>query len=69
MTQLTMKISGMSCGHCVGAVKKALQGVEGVAVDEVVIGSATVSYDPAATSADTIKRAVEDEGYPVTAAA
>lgn len=69
MTQLTMQIGGMSCGHCVGAVKKALEGVNGVAVDQVAIGSATVRYDATATSADQIKQAVEAEGYPVTSAA
>ena len=69
MTQLTMQIGGMSCGHCVGAVKKALEGVNGVAVDQVAIGSATVRYDATATSAEHIKQAVEAEGYPVTSAA
>ncbi len=65
MTQLTMNISGMSCGHCVGAVKKALTGVQGVHVEQVAIGSAVVAYDPAATSVEQITSAVEDEGYAV----
>lgn len=69
MTQLTMHISGMSCGHCVGAVKKALEGTTGVTVDQVVIGSATVRYDESATSPDQIRHAVEEEGYAVTSAA
>ncbi len=69
MTQLTMQISGMSCGHCVGAVTKALQNVNGVAVNTVAIGSATISYDATKTSAEQIKDAVEDEGYAVTSAA
>ena len=65
MTQLTMNISGMSCGHCVGAVKKALTGVHGVQVEQVEIGSAVVAYDPSATSVEQITSAVEDEGYAV----
>lgn len=65
MDSMKLKISGMSCGHCVGAVTRALKGLPGVQVDEVSIGSATVSYDAAATSAERIAQAVEDEGYPV----
>jgi copper chaperone len=65
MTQLTMDISGMTCGHCVGSVKRALQGLDGVAVEQVTIGKATVSYDAAATSPAKIAEAVEEEGYRV----
>jgi len=67
MSQATLKIDGMSCGHCVAAVKKALEAVEGVSVQNVAIGSATVSYDPAVTSADTIVAAVDDAGYSAVA--
>jgi copper chaperone len=63
MERLTMKVEGMSCGHCVHAVTNALKNVEGVTVETVAIGSATVSYDPAATSVEQITRAVEDAGY------
>ena len=63
MERLGMKIQGMSCGHCVGAVTGALKKVDGVTVDEVKIGSATVSYDPARTSPAAIAQAIEDAGY------
>lgn len=66
MTALTMKINGMSCNHCVGAVTKALTAVNGVVVDQVAIGSATVHYDETRTSPAQITLAVEDEGYAVT---
>lgn len=66
MTTLTMNISGMSCNHCVGAVTKALKSVNGVVVDEVAIGSATVTYDESRTSPAQIAEAVEDEGYAVS---
>jgi copper chaperone CopZ len=65
MDRITMKIDGMSCGHCVGAVASALKSVEGVDVERVEIGSATLAYDPAATSTDRIAQAIEDEGYQV----
>ena len=66
MDRMTMKIDGMSCGHCVGAVTSALKSVEGVHVERVEIGSATLAYDPAATSTDRIVQAIEDEGYQVS---
>jgi copper chaperone len=63
MDRLTMKIDGMSCGHCVGSVTKALESLDGVDVEQVKIGEATVAYDPATTSASQIAQAVADEGY------
>jgi copper chaperone len=63
MERLTMNVEGMSCGHCVHAVSKALEDLDGVTVDTIAVGSATVSYDPSATSVGQITRAVEDAGY------
>lgn len=67
MERVTLKIDGMSCGHCVSAVMKALESVDGVTVEQVSVGSATVSFDETATSEERIASAVEDEGYPVAA--
>jgi copper chaperone len=66
MVSMRIGVEGMSCGHCVGAVRKALGSVDGVTVDQVEVGSATVTYDPAKTSLDSIAAAVEDAGYSVT---
>lgn len=68
MKALTISISGMSCNHCVGAVKKALTAAPGVAVEQVTIGSATVQYDETATSPEQIAAVVEDEGFTVVEA-
>lgn len=67
MQKATFEISGMSCGHCVKAVDKALQQTEGVTVENVAIGSATVAYDESKTSADAIAHVIDEAGYPVTA--
>ena len=69
MDRVKLTITGMSCGHCVSAVDKALKGVNGVQVEQVAIGSATVTYDPATTSTDKITKAIEDEGYTVAGTA
>ena len=65
MDRITMKIDGMSCGHCVSSVDRALKKIDGVKVESVGIGNATVSYDPSAVSAEQIADAVADEGYSV----
>jgi copper chaperone CopZ len=36
METLEIKISGMSCGHCVGQVTKALTGIWGVVLKDCV---------------------------------
>lgn len=66
MVGMTMKIDGMSCGHCVAQVRKALEAIEGVDVQQVAVGAATVAYDPSATSEARIAQAVESRGYQVT---
>jgi copper chaperone len=69
MDKLTMQITGMTCGHCVAGVTRALKGVAGVSVDQVAIGTASVEYDPTATTPADIAKAVEEEGYHVVSAA
>jgi len=66
MTKLNLKISGMSCGHCVQAVRRALESVPGVSVKEVGIGTADLTFDESTTTAEQVQEAIEDEGYAVT---
>jgi copper chaperone len=72
MSTLTLKIDGMTCGHCVAAVKRALDSVPGVTEADVAIGSATVHVDDQMLTADraavSITEAVAEEGYPATLA-
>lgn len=63
MERLTLKIEGMSCEHCVRAVRGRLERTAGVKVDDVAIGSATIEYDPSRASVDAIEEAIADEGY------
>ena len=65
MERVTLKIDGMTCGHCVTQVTKALKEVDGVNVEQVKVGTATVSFDPDSTSAERITQAIEDQGYGV----
>ena len=64
--ELTMKIEGMMCPHCEARVKKTLEGIEGVATAEVShkAGTAVVTLAKE-LSGETLKSAVEAEGYTV----
>jgi copper chaperone len=65
MRTISLKIDGMSCGHCVAHVRRALAAVEGVQVEQVDIGSASASWDPRCTDPERIAQAIEDAGYAV----
>ena len=65
MRSLALTIGGMSCGHCVARVSKALGALPGVVVHSVDIGSASLTYEPGAMSPEAAVRAVEDLGYTV----
>jgi copper chaperone len=56
------KIEGMSCGHCVMAVKKSLSKLDLKEV-HVTIGSAEIEYDESQTNETAIKFAIEEAGY------
>lgn len=63
MEHLKLTIEGMSCQHCVRAVRGRLERTAGVRVGDVQIGSATMEYDPSQTNVDAIEDAIADEGY------
>ena len=62
----TMKIEGMMCGHCEARVKKTLEELTGVteAVVSHTDGTAVVKMSETIEN-DVLKKAVEDQGYPV----
>jgi len=65
MTNITLKISGMSCGHCVARVEKALSELEGVATANVNLekNTATIEYDESKTGPANFIKAVAEAGY------
>lgn len=63
MSELAIRIEGMSCGHCVSRVTKALQATPGVTVKDVQIGSATVDHDGTQASIDAIVQSLDRAGY------
>lgn len=61
--QLKLSIEGMHCEGCVRRVTSALQGVKGVEVGSVEVGSARATFDPAKTSPEEIVAAVSRIGF------
>jgi len=69
MQKIHVAIEGMSCGHCVARVRRALEGIEGVQVGAVEVGSAEVEIDSTRTTPEDVARAVTDVGFPAQASA
>ena len=63
MEHVELTIEGMTCEHCVRAVRGRLEQTPGVKVSDVTVGSATIDFDPSATNLDDIEEAIADEGY------
>lgn len=64
----TVKISGMSCMHCVMSVKNALKTVPGLKNMDVTIGQAVVETE-GPVDQKVLKDVIEEEGYEVVAIA
>ena len=65
MATTTLKVSGMTCQHCVRAVTQALESQDGVTDTQVDLeaGRARVEYDEGRVTPDQLANAVTDEGY------
>lgn len=66
MTLIKLEVSGMSCGHCLNAVKTALTELDGVSVTSVAIGSATAEIDSALRTPEDLVAAIREAGYDAT---
>lgn len=66
--RINLIIEGMTCEHCVRAVRGRLEKTPGVAVEQVNVGSAVIRIDPAAASLDDVQDAISDEGYTASVA-
>jgi copper chaperone CopZ len=64
-TGVSIPVEGMSCGACVARVKKTLKALPGVNDAHVSLEhrEAEISYEPALTSLDKLKGAIDEMGY------
>jgi copper chaperone len=62
----TIKVKGMSCDHCVMAVTKALEGIDGVKNVKVNLKKGEATFDEKApVDMKIVKEKIEDAGYEV----
>ena len=60
----TVKINGMKCGHCVGAVTKALSDVDGISNVNVDLDKGEANYDETApVPLEIIKEVINAIGF------
>jgi copper chaperone len=65
MNQVTLKVQGMSCQHCVKSVEGALSHIGAKGTVNLAQASVQVEYDETLTNLDVIKQSIEDSGYTV----
>ena len=65
MKTVRLKVSGMTCGHCVSSVEKALRNQTGVRNATVHLddGAADVEFEETRVAPEQLIAAVEEEGY------
>src|SRR5215208_6484059 len=63
--RVVIPVTGMTCAACQGRVQRTLSKTPGVvdASVNLMMGNATVAYDPAATSPDALVERIRATGY------
>jgi copper chaperone len=69
MTEKTLRVPDMHCGHCKAAVEGELRKLSGVQIANADLekGTVEVSYDESTVSTGDLKEAIEEAGYTVAA--
>lgn len=65
MQNVTLKVEGMSCGHCVNSVEGALKEIGASGKVNLAEKTVQVEYDESKLSLDSITEAIEEQGYDV----
>ena len=65
MTDVTIRIEGMSCMHCVGRVRKAVEALAGIQELDVQIGLLKAAFDETKVKKEDIEKAIANAGYKV----
>ncbi|WP_282011241.1 heavy-metal-associated domain-containing protein [Nitrospina watsonii] len=67
MSQATLQVTGMTCGHCVETVSKAVSSLNGVNKVDVSLEQkeVKVDFDEGQTALTEIKAKIVDAGYEV----
>lgn len=62
---IALQVEGMSCGHCVGTVTRAVQQIDAGAQVEIDLAKGTVRIESSAEQSALV-HAIVEAGYPVS---
>ncbi|GER66820.1 copper chaperone CopZ [Weizmannia acidilactici] len=67
MEKVTLDVQGMSCEHCVRAIKGSVGELAGVSKVDVHLseGKVDVEFNPNEVTLEKVKETIEDQGYEV----
>ncbi|CAN7747031.1 copper ion binding protein [Paenibacillus sp. LjRoot153] len=65
MKNVTLKVAGMSCNHCVNSVEGALKTIGATGKVDLANGTVIVEFDESKLTIEAIKDAIEEQGYDV----
>ena len=65
MQNVTIKVAGMSCNHCVNSVEGALKTLGATGKVDLATGTVAVEFDESKLTIEAIKDAIEEQGYDV----
>ncbi|WP_312092591.1 copper chaperone CopZ [Niallia sp.] len=67
MENVTLKVEGMSCNHCVKAVEGSVGELAGVSTVKVNLkeGLVDVAFNANEVALETIKETIDEQGYDV----
>ena len=60
---IAFEVNDMTCGHCVSAITQAVKEVDKDAKVRVDLGTHRVEIEPAASSAEDLREAIQEAGY------
>jgi copper chaperone len=63
MHEMLLRVPGMTCDHCVAAVRGEIAKVPGVTSVDIDLASKGVAVHGDAIDADAVRAAVEEAGY------
>lgn len=63
MQTVILKVSGMSCGHCVKSIENAIRKSGGSAKVDLRESTVTVEFDETQVSIEIFKETIKSQGY------
>ncbi|MCY9692956.1 cation transporter [Paenibacillus alginolyticus] len=65
MKNITLKVEGMSCQHCVNSIEGALKEIGATGLVDLALKTVSVEFEDNKINLGQIKEVIEDQGYDV----